>query len=187
MADPYPLEGDVGYSWNQTEPMGRLGEIQWTYNNRYYNELTGSPMFIVDFGGSIGVREVHVYDTELDGTKQFSGLEPVSNSASAVGAGPFAASSSAAVENEPDWLGAWEDFASLEAGTISSSDEEGSFLENAANELGLYNANEDLLGWMFEQFFADSQWQEIDFIFVQDTENFSGPQPRPTMPQGRKS
>jgi hypothetical protein len=36
------------------------GEVQ----HRYYHEVTGQPMFTVNFGGSIGIKELCVSDTE---------------------------------------------------------------------------------------------------------------------------
>jgi hypothetical protein len=41
--------------------------------DRYYQEVTGFPMFTVDFGGSIGKREVKVCDTIGDAAKTFGG------------------------------------------------------------------------------------------------------------------
>jgi hypothetical protein len=39
----------------------------------YYQEVTGLPMFTVDFGGSIGYREVHVCDSLPDDEKDIGG------------------------------------------------------------------------------------------------------------------
>jgi hypothetical protein len=41
--------------------------------DRYYHDITGFPMFSVDFGGSIGKREVKVCETVDDSTKAVGG------------------------------------------------------------------------------------------------------------------
>jgi hypothetical protein len=85
--------------------------------------------------------------------------------------------------DDPSWFGNWEDFGATQIGMISSSDDDGSFMENPQEELGMYDPDKDLSSWTFDQLFADSQWHETDLFLQQDTENFSGPQPGPTLPR----
>jgi hypothetical protein len=46
--------------------MGGLEYFRGIVVDRYYQPVTGSPMFTVDFGGSIGHREIRVMDTVVD-------------------------------------------------------------------------------------------------------------------------
>jgi hypothetical protein len=48
---------------------GGLEHFSGLVVDRYYQEVTGAPMFIVQFGGSVGTCEVKVYDTTLDEAK----------------------------------------------------------------------------------------------------------------------
>jgi hypothetical protein len=53
---------------------GGLQEFSGIVVDRYYQQVTGSPMFSIDFGGSIAQREVKVCDTRLDTSQQSSPL-----------------------------------------------------------------------------------------------------------------
>jgi hypothetical protein len=53
---------------------GGLQEFSSIVVDRYYQQVTGSPMFSIDFGGSIAQREVKVCDTRLDTSRQSSPL-----------------------------------------------------------------------------------------------------------------
>jgi hypothetical protein len=167
---------------------GDLKKFSGLVCNRYYHEIHGAPMFTVDFGGGIGNREVRVCDTELDHAKQFSGFGEgtgvETTSEGVVGVGPRAASPSAVAsdQDDPDWLGEWRDFDGTQAGMLSSNYDDDSWMENPQEELGIYAADEDLSGWTFDEIFADSQWQETNLTLSHETDNFSGPQPGPTMP-----
>jgi hypothetical protein len=50
---------------------GDLDSFTGLVVDRYYQEVTGAPMFTVDFRGSIGKREVKVCDSVVDETKRF--------------------------------------------------------------------------------------------------------------------
>jgi hypothetical protein len=47
----------------------------------------------------------------------------------------------------------------------------------------MYDRDEDLSHWTFDQFFAHSQWHETDLFLRHDIDNFSGPQPGPILPR----
>ena len=53
----------LGYD---TSLWGGLTKFRGLVVNRYYQQVTGCSMFSVDFGRSIGVREVKVCDTKKD-------------------------------------------------------------------------------------------------------------------------
>jgi hypothetical protein len=141
-------------------------------------------MFKVDFGGGIGQQDVKVCDTTLDSEKQFTGTARALHfGEDSTGTGP---SRQPQHEQEgsgedPEWQGSYEDFQAALSGMQSPSDD-GSFIENAVQELGLYDPEEDLLGWSFDEIFADNQWHEPNLTLSDDTHNFFGPQPSPTMP-----
>lgn len=154
--------------------------------SRFYHHVTGTPMFQVDFGGGIGARSVRVSDSMLDVARQFRDTQRTlfANNGDNVhdGAGP----SELVVEgksDDPDWHGEYEDFQSEEAsGETVSDDDAGSYMEDPLRELGLYNYDEDVSNWPFERVFADDQWQDQSITLVQNTNNFSGPEPGPTSP-----
>jgi hypothetical protein len=45
---------------------GGLTEFRGLVVDRYYQQITGCSMFSIDFGGSIGQREIKVCDTKPD-------------------------------------------------------------------------------------------------------------------------
>jgi hypothetical protein len=56
---------------------GGLEEFAGLVVDRYYQLVSGSPIFTVDFGGSIGRHEVKVCNTQLDSEKQFGQVQRV--------------------------------------------------------------------------------------------------------------
>ncbi len=86
-------------------------------------------------------------------------------------------------EEDEDWRGEYADYSGDEGSGQSLSQElGGSFDENPLDEHRIYDSEEDRSAWPFKRLFADSEWQETNMKFKQDTDNFSGPQPGPTAP-----
>lgn len=87
-------------------------------------------------------------------------------------------------DEDGDWEANFEDFNCDQGSGMNFSQESSdySFEEDPLVELGIYNKDEDRSGWPFERKFADSEWQETEMTLLQDTENFTGPQPGPTVP-----
>jgi hypothetical protein len=55
------------------------------------------------------------------------------------------------------------------------SSPEGSYVEDVIDELGMYDADEDLSGWTFERLYHDSQWQEPDLTLEVEPQPFTDP------------
>lgn len=84
-------------------------------------------------------------------------------------------------ELDVDWRGTFLDFNSPSRSGIPSSPTD-NFVENPLAELGLYNAEEDLSSWSFEERFSDDQWQEPNLRLTDDPRHFTGPLPGPKFP-----
>jgi hypothetical protein len=126
---------------------GDLENFKGVVVDCYYQEISGSPMFTVDFGGSIGKREVRVCGTAVADTRGGGGLTQWAFNFGSLGSSSRGASIAAREErssrsprfdpalpplhpNAPllsdsdvdlDWLGDFEDF-QLDANIPSSSD-----------------------------------------------------------------
>ena len=166
------------------------GEVQ----HRYYHEVHGCPMFTINFGGCIGVRELRVCDTSMGqapdpmsmgGTQRVLDFDSQSvaspNSAAAPQLDHHATSDSD--PNDGEWEGAFEDFEDHNSSGMSSPASVGSQLEDPLLDLGFYDANEDTNGWPFEKMWADDQWMEPNLTFGMVRGAFRGPVPGPTRPR----
>jgi hypothetical protein len=87
-------------------------------------------------------------------------------------------------DQDGDWQANFEDFNYGQGSGMNFSQEssDDSFEEDPLVELGIYNRDEDRSGWPFKQKFTDLEWQETEMTLLQDTENFTRPQPGPTAP-----
>ena len=167
------------------------GEVQ----HRYYHEVHGCPMFTIDFGGSIGVRELRVCDTELGvafdiscmgGTKRvldFGILSEASpDETAAMGINEHRVTSDID-KSDGEWEGAFEDFVDHCSSGMSSPCSAGSMLEDPLRDLGFYDESEDTSRWPFDKLWADDQWMEPNLTFARSRGDFRGPTPGPTGPK----
>ena len=172
---------------------GDLQHFRGLVVDRYYQEVHGQPMFTVDFGGSVGLREVLVTDTELDRgatgchgstvrvldfSEPASPLQETGNAAARIfniPCSPNRVQMCSMVDDPSDaeWQATWEDFADVETSEISSP-HSGSFCEMPLQQLGLYDSGEDTSGWSFSKTWADDQWQETEFTLLGDRCTFTG-------------
>jgi len=83
-------------------------------------------------------------------------------------------------EDDPDWEGGLEDTESPEAVDEASDFDVELDVEDPLQELGMYNQEEDMSTWSFEERFSDEQWQDQSITLGHDTTNFTGPVPSPT-------
>lgn len=169
---------------------------------RYYQEVTGSPMFGVDFGGSIGRREVNVCDSLLDNSKGLGGSTQRvldfgdtggSNGESVAivrGEGSSQSMPEEGILNplnprapllsdsdhDLDWMGDFEDFPP-EHDDVNMMFDEDALMEDPMAELGIYNDEEDTSNWTFEEVYDDSQWQEQQMTLLGGPRRFTGPLP----------
>jgi hypothetical protein len=176
--------------------------------DRYYQEVSGSPMFSVDFGGSIGHREVRVMDTVLDNKHGQGGsaqraldfADVSSGSAAGARTHPDIGSSEGTAlpgnlhpldpsapllsdsDLDIDWMGEFEDFPNEEDDGGQKDTNEDDEVEDPMAELGIYNPEEDLGRWTFRQQFDDSQWQEQQLTLVGGPRRCTGPLPGSTNP-----
>jgi hypothetical protein len=153
--------------------------------SRSYHHVTGTPMFHVDFGGSIGIRSVRVSDSVVDVDTSFTDthrtLFPAQEDPIVDMVGSLEEPAEGDSDDDRDWEGGWEDFLSADAASETASDSpELSYVEDPLKELGLYNYKEDVSTWSFERLFADDQWQDQSITLEQNTQNFCGPTPGPT-------
>lgn len=165
--------------------IGHTDGVNGVVTSRFYHHITGSPMFLVDFAGGIGERSVRVSDTKLSAEGPFGDTQrelfQSTAGTSGDGAGPSQPPTTEESDSDPDWVGDYTDFFDDEAAVETSDCEDApSFMEDPLQELGLYNFEEDVSSWPFQQMFADDQWQEQSFTLMQRTDNFSGPLPGPT-------
>ena len=167
------------------------GEVQ----HRYYHEVHGNPMFTVDFGDTIGIRELRVCDTSVDNTPDHESMGHTQRALdfAEVVSSPMATQSPDRAEPHPvtdsdpsdvDWEGAFEDFTSDTSSGMSTPHSPGSLSEDPLLDLGVYNSSEDTTGWPFERMWADDQWMETNRTFLGERGTFCGPTPGPIGPRG---
>ena len=167
------------------------GEVQ----HRYYHEVHGNPMFTVDFGGTIGIRELRVCDTLVDNSADHESMGHTVRALdfAEMVSSPVATQSPDNAEQHPvtdsdpsdvEWEGAFEDFASDTSSGMSEPHSPGSVSEDPLLDLGVYNSSEDTTGWPFERMWADDQWMETNCTFLGDWGTFRGPTPSPIGPRG---
>ena len=160
------------------------GEVQ----HRYYHEVHGCPMFTVNFGGCIGVRELRVCDTSVGEAPELSSMRGTqrvlhSDSQSCASRDKAAAPQldhhvpSDSDPNDGEWEGAFEDFADHNSSGMSSPASVGSMLENPLRDLGFYDEDEDTNSWPFEKVWVDNQWMEPNLTFGTVRGAFRGPVP----------
>ena len=154
--------------------VGDEGGISGVVISRFYHHVIGTPMFQVNFGGAIGKRPIRVIDTELHLSRSAEvtprTLFPSGNDTDHVGArqdlNELTNGGIVSIEelpneldDDPEWQPEYEDFLSQERGGDTSEDgSPEAYVEDPFLELGLYNFNQDVSGWPFEQLFADDQW-----------------------------
>lgn len=147
-------------------------------------------MYTVDFDGTIGIRELQVYDTtadfardDLTATQQIlnfgkRGLGSGLGSIARASPSPFqkAMVSDPDNNNDRNQEAAFEDFdGEYSTSGTSFLPSQGSFQEKPLRELGIYDYFEDTSGLDFQCKFRDDQWQELNQIFISDQETFTGP------------
>ena len=152
--------------------------------SRFFHHVTGTSMFQVDFGGAISFRSVRVSDSAADVNSKFTATQrmlfpllPDTRDLEELSQALVEENS----DDDPDWIGEYYDFVSDEAADESGSDlADPSYTEDPLRELGLYDYDEDISGWTFDELFADEQWQEQSVTLLQNTHNFCGPTLGPT-------
>jgi hypothetical protein len=156
----------LGYDW------GMWGGLQYFRDivaEHYYQEVTGSPMFSVDFDGTIGRQEVQVCDTlpneekDMRGGVQWSLQFGSPSNPSAVtgtgGSGEGASETTVPLPNvhpldprapllsdsdlDMDWFGEFDDFPS-DIDTAPGQSDMDACDEDLLSELGIYSPDEDL-------------------------------------------
>ena len=166
------------------------GEVQ----HRYYHEVHGCPMFTVNFGGCIGVRELRVCDTSMGqapdplsmgGTQRTLDFDSQSVASPNNAAAPQLdhLTTSDSDPNDGEWEGAFEDFEDHNSSGMSSPASVGSQVEDPLLDLGFYDANEDTSSWPFAKLWAGDQWMEPNLTFGTVRGAFRGPLPGPTGPR----
>jgi hypothetical protein len=176
--------------------------------DRYYQEVSGTPMFSVDFGGSIGHREVRVMDSVVEerhgneGSAQrsldFTGVSSGSNAGGqtlgdigsndcTVDVGnlnPLDPNAPLLPDSDSDlsWTGDFVDFQEDDEDSGHKDNGDGDAEEDPLAELGMYDPDEDLRGWTFRETFDDTQWQEAKLTLLGLPRRFTGPLPGATNP-----
>jgi hypothetical protein len=169
---------------------GDLEHFTGQVEHRYYHEVTGQPMFSVNFGGSIGVRELRVSDTEpvsaVRRTLHFD-VGKGSGTTTRVHSGLMAQGARIPQESQDDsdtsdveWVGDYHDFEGDSFSGIASPHLADELChEDAMRELGHYDVMEDVSQWTFGDRFADAQWNEPNLTLLGSRDNFTGPIPGP--------
>jgi hypothetical protein len=134
---------------------GDLEHFTGKVQHRYYHEVTGQPMFSVNFGGSIGIRELRVTDTlplavvqrTLDfGAGEGSGTATeVHTVGGATGDRAPPGNHTKSDTSDAKWVGCYEDFDGVSLSGTSSPHSSAELVpEDALQELGYYEDGEDL-------------------------------------------
>jgi len=158
-----------------------VAQISGQVLQRYYHEVHGQPMFSLDFGGTIGKREVLVLECVPDDCRQATGVTRVLDfGVEAVDCTPKSATTNAGGRcvtpgakagideddlSDQEWVPTWEDFPTISSpgGALCSC---GSFTEMPLRELGVYDEEEDTGSWDFPTVWADDQWQQTELTLL---------------------